>query len=90
MLKHIVVNVSEHDPAHARLLMLKNIEEVAVAGANERVVALVWECEDELTLKAQLDVLWNEMIPARNVLNSEEEIIFVNSIIDSVLSDEIF
>lgn len=90
MLNHIVINVSEHDPMHARLLMLKNVEEVAVAGANERVVALIWEFKDNLTLEAQLEILWNELIPAKQIKNNEEEIYFVNSIIDSVLSDEIF
>lgn len=89
-LKHIVVNVTEHDPMHARLMMLKNIEEIAVAGANERVVALVWECPDDIVLNAQLEVLWNESIPARIVEDNETEISFVNSIINSVLSDEIF
>lgn len=87
---HIVVNVSEHDPMHARLMMLKNVEEIAVAGANDRVVALVWESKDELAVQAQVEVLWNEMIPARIINNNEEEIVFVNSIINSVLSDEIF
>lgn len=85
-LNHIVVNVTEHDAMHARLMLLKDVNEVAAAGVNEQIVALVWECPDYLTLTAQAEILWNELIPAVIVNNNEDEIRFVNSIIDSCLN----
>ena len=84
-LNHIVVNVTEHDTMHARLMLLKEVNEIAAAGVNEQVVALVWECPDEITLNAQAEILWNELIPARIVQDNAEEVKFVNGIIDNML-----
>lgn len=90
MFYHIVVNTTENDAMHARMLILDGVEEIAAAGANHQVVALVWECGGEAIMNAQLNLLWNELIPAKAMENNQEEIAFVNSIIDSVLSDNIF
>ena len=90
MFYHIVVNTTEHDVMHARMLLIDGVEEIAAAGANNQVVALVWECGGDAIMNAQLNLLWDEAIPAKSMESNQEEITFVNSIIDSVLSDNIF
>lgn len=79
----IVVNVTEHDPMHARLFKLTDVSEVAAAGANNVTVALVWECPDEITATAQTQILWGEMIPARILHDDVQESAMVNLIIEN-------
>lgn len=90
MFYHIAVNTTEHDAMHARMLIIDGVEEIATAGANNQVVALVWECGSEAIMNAQLNILWDETVPAKAMVDNKDEIQFVNSIIDSVLSDNIF
>ena len=85
MFHHIVINTTEHDPMHVRMLFIDGVEEIAAAGANYQVVAIVLECGSENILYAQANLLWDEMIPARIMADNREEVAFVNSIIDSTL-----